>query len=100
MAVYVADLLEPARPLTADTAGITADTTAVTADAVSLPAADFTAAAVNANVIFADLYEPVGELLTADSTLRTADATWPTADAVSLPGGRDVVDAEVIPVVG
>jgi hypothetical protein len=72
---------------------VTVDSTAYTADG-TWPSAD---GFIPANIVFADLSEPVGGHVTADTTAYTADDTiWPTADGGVLPGASDVLDATVI----
>jgi hypothetical protein len=72
---------------------VTVDSTAHTADA-TWPSAD---GFIPANIIFAELSEPVARQVTADSTAYTADNTiYPTADGGILPGAVDTTDAAVI----
>lgn len=72
---------------------VTVDSTAYTVDA-TWPSAD---GFIPANIVQADLSEPVGGHVTADTTAYTADNTiWPTADGGVLPGAGDLLDAQVI----
>jgi hypothetical protein len=72
---------------------VTVDTIAYTADA-TWPSAD---GFIPANIVFAEISEPVGGHVTADTTAYSADNTiWPTADGGILGGAEDVLDALVI----
>lgn len=76
---------------------VTVDTTAYTADA-TWPSAD---GFIPANIVFAEVAEPVGGHVTADSTAYTADnTTWPTADGGVLGGASDLIDATRIAAAG
>jgi hypothetical protein len=99
MASFDVSLYEPLYPgVTADSSTPTVDSLTPTADGgILIGATDQVYAAVNANVLFADIYEPVAPVVTADTTAYSADnATWPTADGGTLEGARDTTDAEVI----
>jgi hypothetical protein len=74
---------------------VTVDSTLHTADA-SFPTAD---GYIPANIVFADVSDPVGGHITADTTAYTADASYPTADGGILPGAADLVDAVRIPAI-
>jgi hypothetical protein len=74
-----------------------ADNTIWTADGGALVGAtDATDALVNADIVYADVYEPVGGIVTADSTNYTADSTIWTADGGVIGGATDTTDAEAV----
>jgi hypothetical protein len=96
MAVYVADIIEPARPgVDASSLAYGADNTIwPTADGGLLTGADDVESLLN--VIEAEVYEPVHRGPGADTTLYTADETvWPTADGGIIEGATETVDAVV-----
>jgi len=99
VAIFDVNLYEPSG-WTADTIIVTADSNYWTADGGPLVAAsESNDAAINANIISADIYEPVASVWTADSTVVTADSNYWTADGGPLEGARDIADAQVIPAI-
>src|SRR5262245_4582658 len=92
--VFAVDVIEAADAVDAN------DATADLAGILDEPAAalDDLDAAADANIVSAEIYEPIHPGWTADSITVTADSTYWTADGGPLLGATDVADAEVISV--